>query len=107
RRAALEEAIAVLEAVECIGLEEGATYGATLLRALLDAPATVRPAPESASEDRLREAVYEAIAELEEHAEDGECAGPDGTGRRGACQECSIARRLRGALLDAPAPETT
>ena len=44
RRAALEEAIATLEAVECIGLEEGATYGAALLRALLDAPAPAREA---------------------------------------------------------------
>ena len=38
RRAALEDAIEELEAVECIGLEEGATYGAALLRAMLDAP---------------------------------------------------------------------
>jgi hypothetical protein len=42
-----------------------------------------------------------ALSDLEEHVEDGECAGPNGTARRGSCSLCRpasyLAKALRGA----------
>ena len=51
--------------------------------------------------ERLRAGVRSVADDLTEHAEDGDCAGPHGTGRRGACADCRAAMYLR-ALLDQP-----
>lgn len=59
-----------------------------------------QPTVESDAEERdaeitrLRALIREAIVDLVEHTADGTCAGPRGTGRRGACHECRIAAAL-------------
>lgn len=42
----------------------------------------------------LRTLIANARADLLEHAEDGDCAGPHGAAGRGACSACSIAEEL-------------
>lgn len=43
-------------------------------------------------------AAEEARDDLREHVGDVDCAGPHGTPRRGACQECRVAELLTAAL---------
>lgn len=47
----------------------------------------------------LEEAAKATVRDLREHVADGECAGPDGDRRRGACSECRIAQHLERALV--------
>ena len=69
--------------------EHRGTRNAALIAALRNA------APELIA--LIRAAEYAASA-LTEHADDGDCAGPDGTPRRYSCMKCSTARDLTRAL---------
>ena len=46
----------------------------------------------------LEKAVSYALSDLREHVGDGECAGPHGNAREGACSRCRPAEYLADAL---------
>lgn len=69
-----------------------------------DLPSMTVPKDEAGSPGariaELEQAAKYALEDLKEHIADEECAGPDGTARRGACHLCRPARYLAEVLGD-------
>ena len=49
----------------------------------------------------LEKAARYTLSDLRSHVEDGDCAGPNGNAREGACSRCRPAEHLAGVLKEA------